>query len=364
MRSQQARSDAQLLLPLVESLLRSSEQPRGGGRIHAKRTSDADQVCLARSQRFVHRRDRAKAAGDHQRHFCPVLHGAGIFQEISLPRLRGCGDRLIEGRFKPLLVHHFRLFIVPAGNLHKINVQCVERVDHAEAVLEAEAAFLEVCRVQLHRNGEARPAGDLRFFHAGDQQSCPVFKRTAPFVLTPIGQRRQEGGQQIPMGSMDLNAVKPCLFRDFRRPAEAFNHRLDFLHSHGAGLPELAARQSERHRARRGGPGVYQFRRLAPGMADLHDQRRAMTFRRLGPAGEAVQRLVRNLRPDDDIAHLLKVIVVDLDVAGDDAAEPAFGPAPVERDMRLSDPIARISQSLCHCRFHKTVGKCQPAGQG
>ena len=166
------------------------------------------------------------------------------------------------------------------------------------------------------------------------------------------------------MGGMDLNAVKPGLFRDFRGPAEAFDHGLDLIRRHLAGRSELAARQAKRHRARRSRPRIYQFRRLPAGMADLHDQHRAMAFRRLRPAGEPVQFLIRDLRADDDIPHLFEVVGVDLDIAGDDAAKAPFGPAPVERDMRLSDPVARISQSLCHCRFHKTVGECQSAGQG
>ena len=166
------------------------------------------------------------------------------------------------------------------------------------------------------------------------------------------------------MGGMDLNAVKAGLFRNFRGPAEAFDHGLNFVHRHRAGRSELAARQAKRDGAGRGRSGIHKFRRLPASMADLHDQRRAVGFRRLSPAGEAVQCLVRDLRPDPDIADLFEMIAVDLDIAGNDAAKAPFGPAAVERDMRLSDPVARISQSLCHGRFHQAVRECQPAGQG
>ena len=126
----------------------------------------------------------------------------------------------------------------------------------------------------------------------------------------------------------------------------------------------LAARQAEGDGAGRGGPRVDRLRRLPPGMADLHDEGSAMALRRLRPACKAVELLIGQAGADDDIADLLQMVTIDLDIARNDAAKAAIRPAAVEPAVRFSDPIAHICESLCHRRLHETVGECQPALQG
>ena len=89
-----------------------------------------------------------------------------------------------------------------------------------------------------------------------------------------------------------------------------------------------------------------------------------MALRRLRPACKAVELLIGQAGADDDIADLLQMVTIDLDIARNDAAKAAIRPAAVEPAVRFSDPIAHICESLCHRRLHETVGECQPALQG
>ena len=59
-----------------------------------------------------------------------------------------------------------------------------------------------------------------------------------------------------------------------------------------------------------------------------------------------------------------KVIAVNLDISCDHPAYAAFRPAAIQCQMAFSYPVARISESLCHCRLHKSVGEGKPALQG
>ena len=139
-----------------------------------------------------------------------------------------------------------------------------------EAVLEREAALLEVRRVQLHADGESRTNGRTRTAHDLEQEACPVLEAAAPFVGALIGARVQELRAEIAMRRVNLHAGETRLLRRLRRNDKAVDKVLDFSLRQRNRRAELLSWQAERHRRRRLRMRVHDRLRLASRVADLH----------------------------------------------------------------------------------------------
>ena len=104
-------------------------------------------------------------------------------------------------------------------------------LDHLRRQLggfDGDAVFLaDFTRIELHPDGIIPP--DLRP-HCGDhfqQQAHAVFQAAAVLVGAGVGDRRDEGGQQIAMAGMDLHAVEAGFLRPARTSCELAYGKVD-----------------------------------------------------------------------------------------------------------------------------------------
>ena len=213
---------------------RTAEQPGGDGGVGAKRAANSDDIECARCQRRVHPAPRAKAAGDHQREagMRPDTFGKG--HEIGLARhgagaafrLRGAGVADTD---------HLHRFIIAARNLEQVDPGLFKPADHGQRLILGEAALLEVGGIEFDRDGKVRSDSLAHRSHRRKQKPCPVFQRAAPFVVTQIGQRREELGIEVAVRGMDLHTREAAVACGFRHIGETVDDIADLARGKPAG---------------------------------------------------------------------------------------------------------------------------------
>lgn len=91
------------------------------------------------------------------------------------------------------LAVHGQRFVAAAGQLDQVQAQRVQHGHHLFGVVGAEAAALEIGRVDFHRHGEAGAYGLAHFADDVQQQAGAVFQVAAPAVGALVG----DGGQKL-----------------------------------------------------------------------------------------------------------------------------------------------------------------------
>ena len=313
----------------------------GGGH---RRARDADHVAVPRGERVLHPGAGAEPAGDRERDGAGrVADRARIVEEVGLTRSRGGRGRSGHGR---------RL-VVAAADLDQVHGLLGERGDDGTRVVLAESAALEVGGVELHRHREARahpgphPSYDL------DEEPHPARRVAAPLVVTQVRQRREELGDEVAVGGVELHPVEAggLTHRGSRR--EAIDDVLDLDGRELAGHGRAGKRQRHGAGRDRRVPDVQEVG-LTAGVVQLREDRRSTVVRGLGPR--------RQLRKgpvvlDRDVARLSEVGPVDHDVAGDQQAVATLGPPPVERDDALVGRVVAVAQRLAQRRLRDAVGQ-------
>lgn len=100
--------------------------------------------------------------------------------------------------------------IAATRQLDQVNAQVVEHDDHLLGIVRAEAAALEVGRIELDRDRETGAHGRTHLADHVDEQAGAVFKRATPAVDSLVGQRREELTEQVAVRSVDLNPIEAC----------------------------------------------------------------------------------------------------------------------------------------------------------
>ena len=158
-------------------------------------------------------------------------------------------------------------------------------------VVEAEPAPMKVRGVELDRHGEVgahrRPDRPDRF---QEEPRTPP-EATPPLVVPDVGAGREELGDKVTVGGVQLHAVEPGFARYGGRVREADYQPAYRVIIRRGRRPELDAGQSHRHGGRghrvRIDPGV----RLATGVRKLHPNPRTVAFGGTRPGAELCEAL-------------------------------------------------------------------------
>ena len=199
--------------------------------------------------------------------------------------------------------------------------------------------------------------------HRFDQQAGSVFQGTAPPIGALIDQRIEELADQISVGGVHLDAVKPGLAAGFRACGETRDDIGDLRRRQRARLREQTAGQlhgdrrgTDRLRGDRGGA-------LPPGMADLSHGDPAAGLGGGGEGLKAGERAIALGTVDDDVGGAFAIATVHHDIAGQDQARAANPPDPVGAADARAGHAAGFRQAFGHRRLAKAVGDCHPARQ-
>ncbi len=165
------------------------------------------------------------------------------------------------------------------------------------------------------------------------------------------------------MRGVDLHAGKAGALGDGGGVGEAFDHFLYLAARQRARATVKSAGQSKRNGGRRHGRFRDQLRRLPPRMGKLHPDIRARLTRGCGPSFQAVKLLLGLAPVNRHIAGPFQIAPVDHDIAGDQEAGAAFGPAPVKRRMARSRTVPCIAKPFGHRRLGDPVFELGAARQ-
>jgi hypothetical protein len=137
--------------------------------------------------------------------------------------------------------HHFWLLQRAPGEFEEIEASAVQHLHQFDAFGTGEAALLEVRGIEFDPDRKLRPNG---FSHGGQdshQEPGPVLQGSAPFVLTPVGQRAEELRDQIAMRGVQRDAGEVRLADLPRREAELADGALDLSLRHRPRFCEIEA---------------------------------------------------------------------------------------------------------------------------
>ena len=144
------------------------------------------------------------------------------------------------------------------------------------------------------------------------------------------------------MRGMHLHARKAARPANARGAGETSDHSANILRRHRHRRAKLAAGQPQLDRRGRFGMGIDRLLRLAPGMADLRPEMRALRGGRCGPAAQRRQQKPIRLEGAPDLDHEIRRFEWKVEAGAEYAiTQPVF-------DVKqLKDFLKRIE----HCRI-------------
>lgn len=238
-----------------------------------------------------------------QAHFTSV-HGL-----CRRPYLPGCNERDPPGDACKEMLHHrnavgiFERPILQQAcerGMNIVDARIDEPVDEDEALIDAQTAVAWLFgrntiaeRERSSRFGADNPAD---FGNDGEREAHAIFQRSAPFIDSPVGARRQEVLDQETMGAMQLDPVEACQYRPARRITESRDDVCDLdrrkrtdwctpFHK-GAGLDQSSTRAHDIAIRNEGG------QRLVAGVENLKDCRGTTAFGRIGETSQTGQKMI------------------------------------------------------------------------
>nr|WP_246382981.1 hypothetical protein [Nocardioides stalactiti] len=236
-------------------------------RVDRDRSAQADQVHTALVQQRLHHRTGPDAAGQHHRDAARGRTGpAGERGEVGLLRVR-------PGTELGHLAEQSRALVGAARDLDEVDALLDQQPDDLLRVVLGEAAVPEVRGVQLHRDREPVAGRPTSGTHSRQQRPRAAGDVAAPLVGTTVDVRREELGQQVAVGRVDLDAVETGLLAQGRRTAEPRDDRLDLA---GFQRPWPGEQAQHRHGvagARGHRPRGEEAVGLSPRVVELRDHR-------------------------------------------------------------------------------------------
>jgi len=318
--------------------------------LERERTGEPDEVRCAGGDRLAHPGPGAEAACDHQRDRRDLADGLGELQEVRLAAPGALGGAAGHGGG----------LVGAAGDLEHVDVLGVELCDDIQGLLLGETAALEVGQVQLDREDLVGPDRDADRARDLEQEPPPTLGVAAPFVVALIGRRREELGDEVAVGTVQLDAVEARFDDDPGGLGEPRDQLEDLLPGERPRLRGSGMVAGDRARCDHAGGQA--DKRLSPGVVDLDDCRRAS---RLGGGRPPAERREVPFVFDHDVARLPDRPAVDHDVAGDQHPGAAAGPPRVEALERLRRRAGDAGELLAHRRLHEPVldGGAAPKGE-
>jgi hypothetical protein len=251
--------------------------------------------------------------------------------------------------------------------VEQIDAQRLQLARQGDRVLDRPAAFGPVGGGDAHE--QRQPLGPLgaRGRHRLAQKPRAVLEAAAPAIGAQVRQRREELGEQVAVGGVQLEHLEAGLARTHRRGAEIGQHvddaRLVERLRHGrAGVEGHRAR---RHRAPAAGVGRDRLaavprprrRGLAPGMRQLDAGRGAVAAHE---ARDALERLRLRVLPETEVVGRDAPLGRDRGGLGDHQPGAAGG----ERAQVHQVPIvgeAVLARVLAHGRGGDAVAQGERA---
>ncbi len=100
------------------------------------------------------------------------------------------------------LVDH--LLVIPPRYVNGINSLRLQYFANFNGFLDTETIGFIICTAESHRNGKAITYPASYTFKYLDQQPHSILQRSAVYVVSFIGVRRQKIGNQVAMSTMNL----------------------------------------------------------------------------------------------------------------------------------------------------------------
>ena len=121
------------------------------------------------------------------------------------------------------------------GDIADIDASLLQHAADADRVLRSDALGADpIVGGNAHRNRLLRRPDRAHGFEDFQGIAHAVLQRAAVFVGAPIGQRRDEGRQQIAVGAMDFEHAETGACRHFRGDDELVAHAIHIGAGHGA----------------------------------------------------------------------------------------------------------------------------------
>ena len=326
-------------------------------RLLGERAGETDTVDDVES--LDHCADRLEAAGDVG--LCLGKdrgNQLGELEEEALALLGGLA-----------LVAEGKLLVGTARQLDKVELVLLKNLADLLGLLGVEALVLELNRVQLDADDEV--AGNTLANGVGDlnNDAGAVLDRSAVLVGTLVGGGGKELGDQVAVGSVELDTVVASLLKVFCGVGKALNDIGNVLFSGGAGLLESHAHDVALKLNVAGRNGVLLNTRLdlASRVGNLTNKQRAVLLGLGSHLLERLETLTRELRlaGDDGVTGCLEVIILDHDVAGEDETNTALTPPPVQVDKVFGRHTTNLEvlrvpagDTLSHGSLEEAVGCC------
>ena len=170
-------------------------------------------------------------------------------------------------------------------------------------------------------------------------QAGAIFKAPTVLVCALVCGLREELGEEVAVGAVELDAVVAGFVEVFGRVGEAVDYLLDFFGGGGVWFRESHTHNVAFELDVAGGYGVAVNVRgdLAAGVADLADHQ-ASVFLTLGSHGlEGLEAFTFGLGAsrDDRVSLGFELVIVYHDVSGQDSAELPLAPALIDVDQVL-----------------------------
>ena len=301
---------------------------------------------ISAQPRFLaHRAGESDAIDGFQRrdHGADGLKTAG---NIGLNFTKGGDDsfRKLEEKRLALLralafVRKRQLFISPAAELDEVKVVGLELRAQGFALFGVEALVLELDAVDFDAEDEGFRDALLDLVCDFHGQAGAVLEGAAVLVRAFVCGLREELGEEVAVGTVELDAVVAGFVEVFGSVGEAVDDAMDFFGGGRVRFREGHAHDVAFELDIAGGDGVAADvgGDLAAGVADLADHEAAV-FLALGGHG------LKGLKAfafefgaagDDGVSLGFELVVVYHDVSGQDSAKLALAPALVDIDQVL-----------------------------
>ena len=227
----------------------------------------------------------------------------------------------------------YRSFLVcPATNLQKVDPFLGNHLHLLQARRKLPRRLV-IDGIQLDADAEPRMGGRPNGLDNLHHDPGPRRRRSAVAVRPLVGLFRQELGQEVAVGAVNLYPVEAGVGRQPRRVGEALHHKGNVLGSHlprraedetrGETLDDAGAKV-QRYSARGDAlvhvaPGSGSYWRLATRVVQLDNGRRVVALARVRPRGPSFEHVgVFDVAVKGHIGWRAQVAVVDLDIARHD----------------------------------------------
>ena len=116
----------------------------------------------------------------------------------------------------------------PAGDFDGIDAFLLQHDCHLDHLFFDKSVFKEVIRIDFDHHRIVGPYGETDCSQNFQKKSCSVFHRTAVFIGSLVIKRREKLTDEITVGTVELDAVKSCIFYPNSGRYEIVNRLFNF----------------------------------------------------------------------------------------------------------------------------------------